>query len=162
MLFISMSLFSQHTITGTVTDENSDLLIGVSVVVKETATGVTTDFDGKYSITVQNDKSILEFSYIGMKTKEVEVGTSNVIDVVLSEDGATLSEVVVVGYGRNRLNLRGRVAGISINRNKKSNSKPLSTPEPNAESYARINENAFKTVKREPLSTFLIDVESIL
>ncbi|MFK7946972.1 MAG: von Willebrand factor type A domain-containing protein [Saprospiraceae bacterium] len=175
MLFTSISLFSQRTITGTITDESGEALISASVTVKGTTIGVTTNLDGEYSIQIpEMDKPVLIFSYIGFENQEIEVGTSNVVDVVLSE-GMQLDEVVVVGYGTKRL--RGRVSGLAKRKKKNKNStssipptspkpsapqtpsKPLSTPEPHAESYARINENAFKTVKREPLSTFSIDVD---
>lgn len=73
-------------------------LIGVSVQVKETATGSITDMDGKYSVNAQSGQTLV-FSYIGYKPQEIKVGASSIINVSLKEDTEMLDEVVVVGYG---------------------------------------------------------------
>ena len=87
------------TITGVVTSaSDSEPLIGVSVQVRETATGGITDMDGRYSVNAQEGQTLV-FSYIGYQSQEIKVGTSPVIDVVLKEDTEVLDEVVVVGYG---------------------------------------------------------------
>ena len=96
LLISSMALAQSKTVTGTVTDGTSPLP-GVSIIIKGTSTGTETDFDGKYSITV-NEGDVLQFSFVGMTTKEITVGTLNVIDVELASDNV-LDEVVVVGYG---------------------------------------------------------------
>lgn len=155
-LLTSFNLLAQRTVTGIVTDKNGEELIGVPVHIKGTTIGTTTDIDGKYKITIPEiENPILVFSYIGLETQEIEVGKKSIIDVQMSEEGSTLDEVVVIGYGT-----ASRWGGISTKRwSKKSNSKPLKSPKPNRESYARINENTFQTVKREPLSTFSIDVD---
>lgn len=88
------------TVTGTVTDAKGIPLPGASVVEKNTNNGTTTDFDGEYSIIVDSVDDILVFSYIGMKTTEVEVGKNTVLNVQLKNDLQSLSEVVVVGYGK--------------------------------------------------------------
>ncbi|MDY4602198.1 MAG: TonB-dependent receptor [Bacteroides uniformis] len=86
-------------ITGVVTSAtDSEPLIGVSVQVKETATGGITDIDGKYSVAAQEGQTLI-FSYIGYKSQEIKVGASAVINVILKEDTEMLDEVVVVGYG---------------------------------------------------------------
>ena len=87
------------TVTGVVTSgTDNEPLIGVSVQVKETATGGITDIDGKFSVTAQTGQTLV-FSYIGYVTQEIKVGASSVINVVLKEDSEMLDEVVVVGYG---------------------------------------------------------------
>lgn len=87
------------TITGVVTSAtDGEPLIGVSVQVRETATGGITDMDGKYSVSAQQGQTLV-FSYIGYQSQEIKVGTSSVINVVLKEDTEMLDEVVVVGYG---------------------------------------------------------------
>lgn len=99
VLFFSVQLNAQQkTITGTVTTASDGLpLPGANVLIKGTSQGVTTDFDGKYSISTNlGDKLI--FSYIGYKSQSVTVGTISVIDVSL-EASETLDEVVIVGYG---------------------------------------------------------------
>ena len=87
------------TISGVVTSAtDSEPLIGVSVQVRETATGGITDIDGRYSVSAQQGQTLV-FSYIGYQSQEIKVGTSSVINVVLKEDTEMLDEVVVVGYG---------------------------------------------------------------
>lgn len=99
VLFFSVQLNAQQkTVTGTITTASDGLpLPGANVLIKGTSQGVTTDFDGKYSISTNlGDKLI--FSYIGYKSQSVTVGTKSVIDVSL-EASETLDEVVIVGYG---------------------------------------------------------------
>jgi len=89
----------QKTITGIVTGaEDNQPVIGATVQIKGTATGTATDVDGKYQI-VAREGDILEFRYVGMKTREVIVGTSNVINVTLEMEELGLDEIIVVGYG---------------------------------------------------------------
>jgi len=98
-VLFGLALNAQQTVTGTVKSNPDGLpLPGANVVVKGTSQGATTDFDGNYSIEVQDGTAVLVFSYIGFSAKEVTVGNKSVIDVTLSED-STLDEVVVVGYG---------------------------------------------------------------
>ena len=113
LAFIVQITFAQEkTISGTVSDETGPLP-GVSVVIKGTATGTETDFDGKYSISV-NVGEVLRFSFIGMTTQEVTVGVSNSINVVLVADNV-LDEVVVtaVGISRNEKELGYNVQSVS-------------------------------------------------
>jgi len=99
MAFVMQFSFAQEkTVTGTVTTADDGLpLPGASVIVKGTSRGQQTDFDGKYSITV-NTGDVLVISYVGMKNTEVTIGSGNTYDAVLVADSA-LDEVVVVGYG---------------------------------------------------------------
>ena len=84
-------------VTGVVTSAtDNEPLIGVSVQVKETATGGITDIDGKFSVNAEQGQTLI-FSYIGYQTQEIQVGASSVINVVLKEDTEMLDEVVVVG-----------------------------------------------------------------
>ena len=91
---MQFSFAQQKTVTGVVSDALGPLA-GANVVVKGTTNGVTTDFDGKYSIKAKQG-DVLEITYTGMKPSSVQVGTSNVIDVVMKEDILTGDEVVVV------------------------------------------------------------------
>lgn len=110
---VSQSLHAQvRTIRGTVTS-GSETLIGVSVQIKGTTTGTITDLDGNYSLSVNGNKDVLIFSYIGYQTQEVAVKEQNVINVILTEDSKTLDEVVVVGFGtQKKVNLTGSVSMI--------------------------------------------------
>ncbi|MEO1515439.1 MAG: TonB-dependent receptor [Bacteroidota bacterium] len=104
----------QKTITGLVSDTDGEPLIGVNVVLKGTTTGVSTDFDGKYSLDVPDDAAILVFSYTGYQEQEVAIEGRSVIDVVLRVDAEVLDEVVVVGYGtQRRVDLTGAVGSVT-------------------------------------------------
>lgn len=94
---------AQTTVKGVVVDAASNLgLPGVSVVVKGTSQGVTTDFDGNYSIEVSNAESTLQFSYVGFTTQEIAINGQSTINVSLVEDVSQLDEVVVTALGIKR------------------------------------------------------------
>lgn len=86
-------------VSGVVTDESGEAIIGASVWVKNTAKGVITDIDGRYQISLDDPNAVLSFSYLGMKTKEIAVGNKSEINVTLAADAEQLEEVVVVGFG---------------------------------------------------------------
>jgi hypothetical protein len=90
-----------RVVSGVVTDASGETVIGASVTVKGTKLGTATDLDGKYSLSVPDENKTLVVSYIGMKTKEVDI-TGNVMNVTLEEDVSALDEVVVIGYGTAR------------------------------------------------------------
>ena len=92
-------LLSQSTISGIITDAASTLPVpGVNVLIKGTASGTTTDFDGKYSINVKSG-DILVFSYVGYKSQEITYTDQTTLNIAMVEDAAKLDEVVVIGYG---------------------------------------------------------------
>ncbi|MCU0342012.1 MAG: carboxypeptidase-like regulatory domain-containing protein, partial [Spirosomaceae bacterium] len=90
-----------RTVRGTITDnETGGILAGVSIVVKGTNRGTTTDGQGRYSISVPDGNTTLVFSFIGYASQEVAVSASrSVVDLALMASTASLNEVVVVGYG---------------------------------------------------------------
>ncbi len=92
----------QRLVTGTVTDENGEALIGVSVVERGTGHGTITDLDGNYSLQVEGTESVLEFTYVGYTSLLVPVGDRQSVDVVMSEDRQSLDEVVVTALGIKR------------------------------------------------------------
>ncbi|WP_341227854.1 TonB-dependent receptor [uncultured Arcticibacterium sp.] len=98
LFFLLTSLQSVAQVTGTVGGDDASELPGVSVVVKGTTIGTTTDVNGKYSIAAPAN-STLTFSFVGYVSQEVVVGNQSVINVTLNTDAAALEEVVVVGYG---------------------------------------------------------------
>ncbi len=86
-------------VTGTVTDAISgESVPGANILIKGTTSGVVSDFDGNYTISVSNT-DVLVVSFIGYKTIEIPVGTRSIINVALEENIATLSEIIVIGYG---------------------------------------------------------------
>jgi TonB-dependent SusC/RagA subfamily outer membrane receptor len=102
-------------VKGKITDASGETLPGVSVRVKGTNTGTTTDINGNYTITVPEDNSILVFTYIGYVTKEVSVSSRSAINVTLEAANTALTEVVVIGYGTSNLaNLTGSVSTVDV------------------------------------------------
>ncbi|WP_186826855.1 SusC/RagA family TonB-linked outer membrane protein [Seonamhaeicola algicola] len=101
------------TIKGIVTDENGVPLPGANILEKGTSNGTQTDFDGNYTLNVENTNAILVVSYLGYVTKEIPVNNKSTINVVMIEDSAKLDEVVVVGYGKQkRATITGSVATV--------------------------------------------------
>lgn len=90
--------YGQTVVSGRVTEDTGMGIPGVNILVKGTTQGTSTDADGKYSLNVPAN-STLVFSFIGYVTQEVPVGTQSVVDVTLMSDVTTLTELVVVGYG---------------------------------------------------------------
>ena len=86
-------------VTGVVLDKNGDPLPGTNVIEKGTTNGVTSDFDGNFSIKVSDKNAIIEVSFIGFDTKDYPLNGQTSIKVVLEENLSELDEVVVVGYG---------------------------------------------------------------
>lgn len=135
MLVCFVSFAQEKTITGTVSDASGPMP-GVSISIKKSKKGTTTNFDGHYSITAQKG-DILVFSYIGYKTQTKTIGNSTVINVTLESSEQTLQEVIVVGYGTSSSEydnnygyskkkvetaastqmIQGRVAGVQISPN---------------------------------------------
>jgi TonB-linked SusC/RagA family outer membrane protein len=160
MMFLTMlctSLIYAQDVSGTVSD-SSGPLPGASVLVKGTKNGAQTDLDGKFAIKNVGANAVLVFSYIGLKSQEVNVAGKSTINVVLKDDSAELKEVVVIGYGSVRkkdatgavdqLNsknfdnvgapnpadlLRGKVAGVQVTQ---------SSGEPGAAASIRIRGNS--------------------
>ncbi|SFR48641.1 Ca-activated chloride channel family protein [Robiginitalea myxolifaciens] len=164
-------------ITGIVTDSDGLPLPGVNVVVKGTTEGTQTDFDGMYSIQAATS-DILVFTYLGMKAQKIKVGKNLVINVQMQEDSTALEEVVVVGYGVQKRkmatgavtsvsaeydavrNLQGKASGVNVTPANGYTYHHAPPPQvQNNESYEEINENRFKRVMLNPLSTFSIDVD---
>ena len=84
-LLITGMAAEARVISGTVTDQTGETIISASVVVKGTTIGTVTDFDGHYTLEVPDDAKTLVFSYLGLKTQEIDI-TGNVINVVMKED----------------------------------------------------------------------------
>jgi TonB-linked SusC/RagA family outer membrane protein len=98
LVLTSGVVLAQRTVTGTVLDETGLGLPGVTVLIKGTSRGTATDIDGKYTLDVPNESSILVFSFVGYVTKEEVVGNRSIIDLSLAPDFQSLTELVVTGY----------------------------------------------------------------
>lgn len=163
----------ERTISGTVKSETDEVLPGVSVVIKNTNRGTTTDATGMYRLTVPDETiaTTLVFSFVGYLNKEVAVGTRSVVDIQLAPDQKTLNEVVVIGYGVQRksdltgavgsvkaeallerpaasLNqgLAGRITGVNVS---------VNSGRPGGRSNIRIRGNTSVSVANNPL--YVID-----
>ena len=113
MLFGFVGIFAQTRVSGTVTDADGELLIGVNIKIKGTTSGTISDWEGNYSIDVPGAETVLEFSYIGFLTIEKTVGANTIIDVVLQQDLQELDEVIVVAYGtQKKSHLTGAVSSL--------------------------------------------------
>lgn len=143
VLFCGNTLLAQQRkISGTVTEENGNPIPGVAIVAKGTTQGTTSDSKGAFSLSLNSDVKVLNFSFVGMKTNEVAIGNRTSINVVLLSDTKDLEEVVVIGYGTARKTdittsiasvnqrdlknlpvagidqaLQGRLAGVTVNSN---------------------------------------------
>jgi TonB-linked SusC/RagA family outer membrane protein len=111
-------------INGTVSDETGQLLPGVNVVEKGTTNGTTTDVSGHFSLNVENEMSVLVFSFIGYQTIEIPVGSQTEFSINLVPDVKALDEIVVVGYGvQRKVNLTGAISTIEFD--EEINNRPI-------------------------------------
>ncbi|MDQ6480154.1 TonB-dependent receptor [Dyadobacter sp. LHD-138] len=119
--FTAKSKVAEINVSGKISDEKGEGLPGVSVVVKGTSNGTSSNTSGEYSISVASDKSVLIFSYVGYVSQEMEVGSRGKIDIVLKPDSKSLEEVVVVGYGTaKKRDITGAVSRADLNAFKES------------------------------------------
>lgn len=158
---------SEKHVTGVVVDENSAPLMGVTVYVDGTSVGVSTDIDGRYSITLPEGHDELVFSYIGYTTQTIPVGSRTTVDITMKPDTEQINEVVVIGYGTVRKgDLTGAVSTVS---DKDFNEGLISSPEqlingkiagvqimqssgsPNSGSTIRIRGGASLNASNDPL-----------
>lgn len=101
---------TKKLVKGTIRDQSGEVLPGVSIMIKGTDKGITSDANGKYTIDVKTGNETLVFTFIGMKKQEVSLSGRKIVDIVMQEDLSALDEVVVVGYGtQKKINLTGAV-----------------------------------------------------
>lgn len=117
ILFFSLptTLFCQEiTVRGKITSQNNESLPGVTIVIKGTSSGTVSNHDGDYILPNVSGNTVLVFSFVGMHTQEILVGTQTTINVVMEEESIGLDEVIAIGYGTvKRSDLTGSVARIS-------------------------------------------------
>lgn len=113
-VLLSVATFAQRTVSGRILEQTTNKpLPGVNVSVKGSTTTVVTDAEGRYTITVPDNNSVLVFSYVGYGTQEIPVGTSVTLSPTLSSSQRSMDEVVVIGYGTvRRRDLTGAVSSI--------------------------------------------------
>ena len=102
LLTLGASAQDKITVSGNVSDESGEPIIGATVMEALTTNGVVTDFDGNFKIQVKNEKATLKITYIGMIAQNIRVGNQRHVKVVLKDENKSLGEVVVVGYGHQK------------------------------------------------------------
>lgn len=118
MLLLSTSLIAQRSIDGVVLEQSSEQpLMGVNVIKKNTNEGVTSDFDGKFTLNNVSPGDVYIISYVGFKSKEIIIENQNSLSILLDEDSALLDEIVVVGYGSQlKSNVVGSVVSVEVDK----------------------------------------------
>lgn len=118
MLLLSTSLIAQRSIDGVVLEQSSEQpLMGVNVIKKNTNEGVTSDFDGKFTLNNVSPGDVYIISYVGFKSKEIIIEDQNSLSILLEEDSALLDEIVVVGYGSQlKSNVVGSVVSVEVDK----------------------------------------------
>jgi len=112
-LFATTLLSAQSVLTGTVSESNGQTIPGANVLVQGTNNGTTTDFDGKFSISVSSG-DVLTVSYLGFATQSITISNQTTLNVVLETSSSELDEVVVVGYGTQlKSNLTGAISKVT-------------------------------------------------
>lgn len=148
-LFVNTIFSQQKTIAGTVTSDGIPLQ-GASVIIKGTQTGTQTDENGKYSIKA-NQGDVLEFSYLAMETKTVTVGTSNIINVALTDSNRVIEAIVVsTAYGFSPKNNKQKIPA-KVNKATNSTTSNITTF---SDEITKLSSEQYQT-KNEPL--FYID-----
>uniref|UniRef100_UPI003216C031 TonB-dependent receptor n=1 Tax=uncultured Draconibacterium sp. TaxID=1573823 RepID=UPI003216C031 len=104
----------QKSVSGKVTDENGEALPGVTVLIKGTTQGTISDIDGNYNLTGVSTESVIVFSFVGMVSQEVVLGSQSVINITLQADAIGIDEVVAVGYAvQEKVSLTNSVAQVT-------------------------------------------------
>ena len=118
MLLLSTSLIAQRSIDGVVLEQSSEQpLMGVNVIKKNTNEGVTSDFDGKFTLNNVSPGDVYVISYVGFKSQEIIIENQNSLSILLEEDSALLDEIVVVGYGSQlKSNVVGSVVSVEVDK----------------------------------------------
>ena len=153
IVFVFTASGYARTIKGIVYSKTDQLPIpGVSVKVLNTKIGTNTDFDGKFTIETNDKTAVLQFSFLGYKSHQMTVNDNKFLKIYLEENLSSLDEIIVLGNGGMRPNQIISNRGLS---------HVLGMPPSNSntESYATIQENGFKSVTLNPLSTFSVDVD---
>ncbi len=146
-------------VSGTVKDENGGALPGVNVLLKGTARGATTDANGQFQLTVPGARAVLVFSFVGYQPQERVVGNAAQLNVIMRTDDKTLNEVVVVGYGTQKVkDLTGSVGVVKLDDARKTASydiaKQLQGQVAGVTVQSSGEPGAFTQIKIRGISTF--------
>lgn len=159
---IFMAYTESRTITGRVTDQSGQPIAGVTIVFKGESIGTLSDVNGNYKITTVHKSGVLIFSFLGYIKVEEKIMDRTVINVIMKEEVVTLNEMVVTAYGvkRESESKSYDMAAPMIAAVNSQSSFQRHNDKFNTEGYAAVNESGYKSVKKDPLSTFSIDVDN--
>jgi len=157
---VVVSFIESSTITGIVSDNRGYPLAGVKISVKNASTGTISDLKGNYSITVGREDKILVFSCTGYVTVEQKIGERNIINVTMRPEVLHLEDIVTAGHASKRDMVSEAAPMVSGVAYKTMTHFPGCNSNFNTEGYAPVNENGYKNVRNNPLSTFSIDVDN--
>lgn len=125
-ILVEVSQQNNRRVTGKVTSTTGEPLIGVSIIIKGTTTGTTTDLDGNFVLNNVTQGATLKCSYVGYETQEVKVVFGKSLDIQLKDDAQMLDEVVAIGYGTvKKRDITGAVASVG---NNELTTVPVSSP----------------------------------
>lgn len=158
-----ISFTASRTITGKVMNDQGQPLNGVTISVKGTSKTTVTDSGGKYSITAEGQEDFLIFSFPGYQTVEKKIGTGTIINVTMNKAIIVANDAVTIAYGVKKERAAKFVAAMSAPSAGEYQAVQIFqryNNNFNTEGYAPVNENGFKSVKNNPLSTFSIDVDN--
>jgi Ca-activated chloride channel family protein len=161
LLFFTVEMHAQITVSGTVKDEKGIKLSGVNVLIKGTNTGTVTNHDGFFSVVVKDLNATLLFTKKGLQALEYKLNQEKTIQVVMKPAIQIVDTLVVVDNKReiqNEYPMFGNVRNLS-GVNSGSYSRDFIVEDYNTEEYDLISENSFKNAKDNPVSTFSIDVD---
>jgi Ca-activated chloride channel family protein len=163
IMFLATVIFAfteSRIITGRVQDYRGTPLAGVSVSVKGSATRTITDLGGNYRISADPGDKVLVFSLVGYATIEREIDDRNIINVTMKPAQIPLHEVIATGYSK-KMDMASKAAPMAMGAAYESRQFfGRYNPNFNTEGYASVNENGYKNVRNNPLSTFSIDVDN--
>jgi Ca-activated chloride channel homolog len=164
MAAIIFAFTESGTITGKVTDNQGQPISGVTISVKGTLIKTTTSKNGSYQIVVNQQSEILVFSFPGYITVEEKIEGRSTVNIMMMPEFIALEDMAADGYGaKKEMALRSKLVGGVTNSFSAAVSRkgfPRYNNNFNTEGYASVNENGFKNVKNNPLSTFSIDVDN--
>lgn len=156
---VMISFSQSRTITGKVTDEQGQPLAGVSVKVKGAPAGTITDLKGNYSLTVGQEDKILVFNLAGYVTAERSLAGKSVINVTLKQEFVVAEDMSVAYRNDKKEYSRAVPAAAGMSYESRMYFQRYNNNF-NTEGYAPVNENGYRNVRNNPLSTFSIDVDN--
>jgi Ca-activated chloride channel family protein len=156
---VMISFIESRNITGKVSDDQGKVLAGVSVSVKGSANGTITDLNGNYKITVKDQDKVLVFSLVGYQSVEKNISNKSILNVTMSPEIVLIEDLELKAYGAKK-ERASMPASYAAGKAYDQASFQRYNNNFNTEGYASINENGYKSVKNNPLSTFSIDVDN--